>query len=99
MIQKVILPESQTVQVIFELPSSIWAERVNLVGDFNNWDTTHDELRQSRADGKWRITLVLPKGREFEFRYLVNGSDWHNDWHADKYRANKYGVDNSVICT
>jgi 1,4-alpha-glucan branching enzyme len=99
MIYKDTLPNNQGVQVTFELPSSIWAERVNLVGDFNQWDTTQDEMRQSRADGKWRITLTLPKGKEYEFRYLVNGRDWHNDWHADKYRLNKYGTDNSVVCT
>ncbi|MGC8779761.1 MAG: isoamylase early set domain-containing protein [Anaerolineae bacterium] len=99
MIYKEPSPDKNTVLVTFELPSSIWAERVNLVGDFNDWDTTRDEMQQSRADGRWRITLELPKGREYEFRYLVNGRDWHNDWHADKYRPNKYGTDNSVVCT
>jgi hypothetical protein len=56
-------------------------------------------MRQSRNNGNWRITLVLPKGREYQFRYLVNGRDWHNDWHADKYVPNKYGSDNSVVKT
>jgi 1,4-alpha-glucan branching enzyme len=99
MIYKETLPNNQGIQVTFELPSSIWAERVNLVGDFNEWDSTKDEMRQSRADGKWRISMIFPKGKEYEFRYLVNGRDWHNDWHADKYRLNKYGTDNSVVCT
>lgn len=99
MIYKEPLPDNKMIQVTFELPSSIWAERVNLVGDFNDWDTTRDEMRQSRADGKWRITLTLPRGREYEFRYLVNGRDWHNDWHADKYRPNRFNTDNSVVCT
>jgi 1,4-alpha-glucan branching enzyme len=99
MIYKETLPNNQEVRVTFELPSSIWAERVNLVGDFNQWDTAKDELHQSRTDGKWRITLTLPTHKEYEFRYLVNGRDWHNDWHADKYRSNKYGTDNSVVCT
>ena len=54
----------------------------------------------SRArNGNWRITLVLPKGQEYQFRYLVNGHDWHNDWHADKYARNKFGSDNSVVVT
>jgi 1,4-alpha-glucan branching enzyme len=99
MIYKEPLPDDQHVRVTFELPSAIWAERVNLVGDFNNWDSTKDEMRQSRVDGNWRITLVLVKGREFHFRYLVNGRDWHNDWHADKYAPNEYGTDNSVVVT
>ncbi len=99
MIYKEPVPDGTHVLVTFELPSAIWAERVTLVGDFNNWDTTHDEMRQGRSDGNWRITLMLKRGQEYQFRYLVNGSDWHNDWHADKYAPNKYGTDNSVVVT
>ena len=58
MIYKETLPNNQGVQVTFELPSSIWAERVNLVGDFNDWSTTHDEMHQANASGKWRISLI-----------------------------------------
>ena len=99
MITKDPLPDGQNVQVTFELPSSIWADRVNLVGDFNGWDTALHEMQQSRSGGNWRIALVLPAGREYQFRYLVNGQDWYNDWHADKYSPNRYGTDNSVVVT
>ncbi len=99
MIYKEELPGTDNVRVTFELPSSMWAERVNLVGDFNGWATDKDEMRQSRNNGNWRISLVLPKGREYQFRYLVNGQDWQNDWHADKYTENKFGTDNSVVRT
>ena len=40
MIYKEPLPDGEHVRVTFELPSSLWAERVNLVGDFNDWDTS-----------------------------------------------------------
>ena len=99
MIYKEELPDGERVRVTFELPSSLWAERVNLVGDFNDWDTSKHELSQSRATGNWRISLVLPRGNEYQFRYLINGRDWHNDWHADRYVSNKYGSDNSVVVT
>jgi 1,4-alpha-glucan branching enzyme len=99
MITKEPLPDGKNVRVTFELPSSIWAERVNLVGDFNNWSTTRDEMRQMNANGKWQISLILPKGRQYQFRYLVNGQDWHNDWHADEYVSNRFGTDNSVVTT
>jgi 1,4-alpha-glucan branching enzyme len=99
MIYKESLPGDRIVRVTFELPSSIWAERVTLVGDFNDWDTDKDEMLQGRADGAWRITLTLAAGREYHFRYLVNGRDWHNDWHADKYAPNEFGTDNSVVVT
>jgi len=98
-IYKDYLPGGHDVRVTFELPACIWAERVNLVGDFNDWETTRDQMQQSRANDNWRITLVLPKGREYQFRYLVNGRDWHNDWHADRYAATNHGTDNSVVIT
>jgi 1,4-alpha-glucan branching enzyme len=99
MIYKEKSPEGKTVRITFELPSSIWAERVNLVGDFNNWSTTSHEMRQMGSEGAWRITLELPTNQEYQFRYLVNGRDWHNDWHADRYVLNRFGSDNSVIVT
>ena len=99
MIYKEALPDGEHVRVTFEIPSSFWAEQVNLVGDFNDWDTSRHEMTQSRATGNWRISLILPKGQEYQFRYLINGHNWHNEWHADKYVPNKYGSDNSVVIT
>jgi 1,4-alpha-glucan branching enzyme len=98
MIHKERLPDGY-VRVTFELPSAIWAERVALVGDFNNWDPDKDQMFPSRSDGNWRITLELKAGRSYQFRYLVNGRDWHNDWHADEYAPNEFGTDNSVVVT
>jgi 1,4-alpha-glucan branching enzyme len=69
-----------------------------LVGDFNDWNRTSHPMIQDR-DGAWRITLELEAGHEYQFRYLVNGNNWHNDWHADKYVPNPYGGDNSVVAT
>ncbi|HIC89977.1 MAG TPA: glycoside hydrolase family 13 [Anaerolineae bacterium] len=99
MIRKRPSPNPGRVLVTFELPSAIWAERVNLVGDFNNWDTTATPMEQSKDDSAWRVTLELEAGREYQFRYLVNGTEWHNDWHADEYVPNEYGGDNSVVVT
>lgn len=99
MIKKESSTKAGKVRVTFELPSTMWAESVYLVGDFNNWDQNSMPMMQSRADAAWHITLELDKGREYQFRYLVNGTDWHNDWHADKYVPNQYGSDNSVVVT
>lgn len=89
---------SRKMLVTFELPSSIWAEKVHLVGDFNAWSQTSHRMRQER-DGAWRITLELDTGKEFRFRYLIDGSDWQNDSSADKHTRNPYGgVDSIVVC-
>jgi 1,4-alpha-glucan branching enzyme len=72
---------------------------VTLVGEFNDWNTTSHPLRQGCDDPQWHIELELDAGREYRFRYLVNGTDWHNDRHADNYLPNPYGGDDSVVVT
>ena len=87
------------VLVEFELPPAIWADQVNLVGDFNDWSEASHPMTPDRPDGTWHITLELERGRRFQFRYLVDGSEWHNDWKADDYVPNPYGGTNSVVST
>ena len=98
MITKQPLPNGK-VAVTFEMPASIWADSVYLAGDFNEWNSQSHPLKQRRSDEGWEITLELDAGRAYQFRYLVNGSDWHNDWKADDYVPNPFGGDNSVVKT
>jgi 1,4-alpha-glucan branching enzyme len=97
MILKERMGKTGRVRVTFELPSSIWAERVNLVGEFNDWDTTATPMARSRADADWKVSVKLDAGRRYRFRYLVDGKQWLNDWHADDYVENSYGSDDSVV--
>jgi 1,4-alpha-glucan branching enzyme len=85
-------------KVTFYTPSEIHAEVIYLVGDFNNWDEKQMPM-QKLKDGRFKLTLELDKGRDYQFRYLVNGTDWHNDWEADKYVPNPFSGDNSVVTT
>jgi len=85
------------VRVTFELSSSLWAERANLVGDFNNWDTTATPMIRTRSDANWRAAIELEAGRRYAFRYLVDGKEWLNDWHADDHVENPYGSYDSVV--
>jgi 1,4-alpha-glucan branching enzyme len=85
------------VRVTFELPSTMWAERVNLVGEFNGWDTTATPMTHNRQDANWRVTVELAAGRRYRFRYLVDGREWLNDWHADDHVDNPYGSYDSVV--
>jgi len=98
MVRKKPLPNGK-VAVTFEMPASVWADSIHLVGDFNNWDTRSMPLKQRHSDGVWEITLTLEAGHEYQFRYLVNGADWQNDWQADRYTPNPYNSENSVIRT
>lgn len=74
---------------------SLNATEVFLVGDFNQWSETSHPL-QALKSGEFTLTLDLELGREYQYKYLVNGSHWENDWQADKYSPTPLG-DNSVV--
>ena len=97
MLQKVPIKKKGLVRVTFELPSSVWAERVNLVGEFNDWDTMSTPMTRERADANWKAIVELETGRRYCFRYLVDGKEWLNDWHADDFVENSHGSDDSVV--
>ena len=98
MLKKEYPKNKKTCKVTFHMPAAIAAETIHLVGDFNNWDEEATPM-QRRKDGSFRVTLELEIGREYQFRYLVNSTDWHNDWEADKYAPNPFSGDNSVVAT
>ena len=85
-------------KVRFELPTQLTATTAYVVGDFNNWDTTATPMKQLK-NGEWKVDVDLLKNREYQFRYLLDGSRWHNDWNADAYVPNNVGGDNSVVKT
>jgi 1,4-alpha-glucan branching enzyme len=96
MIRKRPSPKNGKVIVTFEIPGTIWAERINLVGDFNNWDPHSLPFRRN-WQGTWQIELELEAGRKYSFRYLLDGQDWRDDWHADGHEPNPYGGHNSIV--
>lgn len=95
MLTKQYLKRHSVCKVTFTLPKGIAAQTTFVVGDFNNWDTRATPMKKSR--GLWKATIELAAGREYQFRYLVNGTEWHNDNKADGYLANPFGSDNSVV--
>ena len=98
MLEKKYNESGKVCTVTFALPEAIEAESVHLVGEFNDWDPTATPMTRDE-DGVFRATLELEAGREYQFRYLVNGEHWHNDWHADAYVPNGFGEDNCVVVT
>lgn len=98
MLKKRYLKSRNTVQVTFYTAEAINAESVCLVGDFNDWDESATPMRPLK-DGRFKAMLELAPASEFEFRYLVNSEEWHNDWEADRYNPNLHGSDNGVVIT
>ena len=84
------------VRVTFTMPPIDHVQQLHLVGDFNRWSIVETPMQQA-ADATWSVALSLDSGQDYQFRYLVNGTEWHNDWQADSYLPNEFGTDNSVV--
>jgi len=99
MIKKTYVKSRKVWKVVFELPKDecpqgIRAKRVSLTGDFNNWKKSATPMKLQ--DGAYTTTVELDPGHEYQFRYLINGKVWCNDWHADAYVPNTFGGDNCI---
>jgi len=98
MLKKQYLKSKPICKVTFYTPAALEAESVYLVGDFNDWNEASHPMEMLK-DGRFKLTLELESGKEFQFRYLVDKAEWHNDWEADKYVPNPFSGDNSVVVT
>lgn len=97
MLKKTRSTETGTVKVTFLLPTHTHANHVHVVGDFNDWQGSTPMKHQK--DGSWRANVDLAPGRDYQFRYLVDGNHWVNDEAADAYVPNPFGADNSLLRT
>jgi 1,4-alpha-glucan branching enzyme len=90
--------KTRVCKVTFSLPAeaAASADSVHVVGDFNRWQESATPMKRLK-DGSFSVTILLERGKEYEFRYLVDAKRWENDWQADKYAPNHYGVENSVV--
>jgi len=66
------------------------------VGDFTEWKK--GKKMKKLKSGEFKVTFDLPVDNSYEFRYLIDGKNWENDWSADSYVNNRVSLeDNSVI--
>lgn len=98
-IKKQYLKTKPLCKVTFKVEKELASEslKVNLVGDFNNWNEDADEMKALK-DGSFSATLDLETGREYQFRYLADGSNWLNEREADNYVPSGFGdAENAVV--
>jgi hypothetical protein len=69
------------------------ADRVALIGDFNDWNPEANPLR--RGDGQWSVTLRLKPGR-YRYSFVVDGSSWRADPRTPT-AEDDFGTPTSVI--
>lgn len=96
MLKKQYYKDGKLCRVWFYLPAELHANQVHLVGDFNDWDETQTPMKK-KMDGTFYIALTLETGKSYQYRYLLDGERWENDWEADGYEPNSLGEENSVV--
>lgn len=97
-IEKKYLKSKSICKVTFRLPKESVgeAEKVSLVGEFNNWDGSQ-ELMQALKDGSFKTTIDLEAGKEYQFRYLIDEKIWTNDELADKLVPSGIGTEQNCV--
>lgn len=97
-IKKRYLKSGKQCKVTFRLPKVAVnsGKKVNLVGDFNDWNIRSTPMKRLKS-GEFKLDINLDAGREYKFKYLIDGEYWENDWNADKYTPNSFGGDDSVV--
>lgn len=98
MIKKTLVKSKSCYKVTFSLPkvAAENAKEVKVLGEFNNWEWENG-LKMKATKTAYTAVMELETGREYQFRYLIDANQWENDWNADDYVANPFGLDNSVV--
>ena len=97
-IKKEYLETTPACKVTFRFPKEAApeAKKITIVGDFNGWDKNRILMKKIES-GDFTVTIELKTGREYRFKYLIDGNRWENDWSADKYIPSPHGYDDSVV--
>ena len=85
----------QNSNVTFELHAPT-ADRVELIGSFNNWERGEIFLEGPDASGYWSVTVPLHHGRH-EYLFVVDGKEFLADPSAPYHRPDGFGRINAIL--
>lgn len=71
------------------------ANKVQIAGDFNNWQPEKTEMQKVGDSGIWQMKLCLPPGKH-QYRLVVDGQ-WQQDPYNEHTESNPFGGFNSII--
>jgi hypothetical protein len=84
----------RAVQFVLVAPT---ARKVQVVGDFNDWDASHEEYRaEHRGGGVWSVTAAVPEGHH-RYSFVVDDSLWVADPTAPRAMDDNFGMPNSAL--
>jgi len=98
-IEKKYLKSKPICKVKFIVPDELvqGAKTITLAGDFNDWSTDQTKIRKQKS-GIYATTIDLEVGSEYQYKFVIDGQRWENDYSADKYVPNNHSYeDNSVV--
>ncbi len=72
------------------------AHSVAIAGDFNDWQTQTTPMKPLK-NGDFTATVLLKPGREYQYRYVVDGRHWVTDSGADKVKHCDFANDNNSV--
>lgn len=82
----------QTKKIKFTLSTK--AKKVELVGNFTNWQ--FGSILMEFKDGKWQKEITLPEGF-YLYKFIIDGKTWIHDTRAELNRPDGFGGLNSVV--
>jgi 1,4-alpha-glucan branching enzyme len=97
-IKRVPASRKDEVKVQFIVPNERAPARLSVVGDFNGWDPGAHPLRK-RNNGTCSVSVSLPAGGRYAFRYVTNDGQWLDDDHAHAFEPNGFGGVNGIVTT
>ena len=97
---KKFLKSKPVCKVTFKLPKAAvnGAKQVALVGEFNEWKTDADFMKPLK-DGSFKITKDLETGKDYQYRFLIDETQWENDWDADSYAPSGVSFEENSVVT
>lgn len=96
MLKRSLSIEAPVAKVTFALPLADADLATSVVGDFNDWNPLAHPLRK-RSNGTRSVTVEVPTGGTYRFKYLSEDGTWFCDPTADGYEPNEFGAVNSLL--
>lgn len=98
-LKKKFLKSKPLCKVTFNLASDVvnGAKKVELVGDFNEWNLDQAETLRKLKDGSYTRTLDLATGQKYQYRFVLDGTVWVNDTEADAFVAAGIGSEENCV--
>ncbi len=91
--------QKSNVKVTFSISKEIGKpySSASVVGDFNDWNAENGVMSKKK-DGSFSVAINLERGKEYQFRYVLDGNVWLNDESADKTVPTNFSdANNSVV--